>query len=110
MVNACLLLAADWILRPCRRRLGRGIGPEALRIEAGGLLEHRRDLIAELRAGYPCMLMRRLIGERGVPAIESGIAVEMRDHRLLVGDDRIPVAQAELGIGGEIGRASCRER
>src|SRR5947199_10756280 len=98
MVNACLLLAADRILRPRRRRLRRGIGAEALRIEAGGLLEHRRDLIAELRAGYPRMLMRRLIGEGGIPAVEPSIAVEMRDHRLLIGDDRIPVAQAELGV------------
>src|SRR5438270_5126923 len=100
MVNAPLLLATDGVLRPHRRRLSRGIGAEALRIETAGLLKDRHGLIAELRAWHPAMFLRRLIGKRRIPAVEPGIAAEMRYQGLLIGNDRIAVAQAELGVSG----------
>src|SRR3954447_3034117 len=101
MVNArLLLLAADGVLVAARRRLRGSIGAEALWIEAAGLLEHRRGLVAELLARHPAMFLRRRVGEAGIPPVEPGIAVEMRDQCLLIGHDRIAVAQAELGVGG----------
>src|SRR5437764_5382251 len=99
MVNASLLLAAEGVLGAHRRRLRSGIGAEALRIEAARLLKNRRRLLAELRGQDTALLVRGLVRDRGVPAVEPRIAAVMGDQRLLVRDDRVAVAQAKLGIG-----------
>src|SRR5205807_5934211 len=61
-----------------------------------GFLQQRRRLLAELLVSS--LLLRLLVGERGVPPVETGSTVMMRDQRLLIIPDWILVAHAEPGI------------
>src|SRR5438552_3567428 len=57
------------------RGLRFGVGAEAIGIHRLGLLQQRRRLVAELLVA--AVLLRRLVGERSVPLVERGIAVQM---------------------------------
>src|SRR5579863_2279515 len=78
-------------------RRGRGlrhrICAETVRIQRFRLLHQRHRLLAELLV--PVLLLRRLVGKRGVPPVKPGSAMEVHHQRLLIGYDLSLVAQPE---------------
>src|ERR1700757_5395274 len=86
--------------------VGDGVIVECPRVESAGQLQHLDSLLADLRRWDNGLLAGRLIGQAGLPGIESALrvprpsAAEMVDHRVLIADDHVLVTRPEFTVNG----------
>jgi hypothetical protein len=85
-------------------RMGNRIIVKTLTVESAGEFQQLGGLLAELPGRNHGLLAGGLVGEAGLPRIESALCVacsgapEMFDHRVLVAQDHILIARAEFPV------------